>query len=304
MKQLCDVDVSSGDPASPGCLITGQSDFAATIGGSMQWIAAMSYTGAKCAPDPNGSTDAGSGSGSAPGSGTSAGDTTPCPIGKVPGQVNGVTVCVDPGTSTPTKTASTKTNTTTNPDGTTTTQQQTTTTDCGPTGCTTTTTTTTTNKDATGNTTGTSTTSNSGTCTAGSPGCSPKGGDPDPSRFGGACAAGFSCDGDAIFCSMALEQHRRDCALFETATEESALYSAEKGRTGPQYQSENVNASANITPTNLLGVAGTCQLNKTVTIWGHEVTLPFSQVCDALSYMGTLLLMVSFLLAYRIVSRG
>lgn len=103
---------------------------------------------------------------------------------------------------------------------------------------------------------------------------------------------------------MALEQHRRDCALFETATEESALYSAEKGRTGPQYQSENVNASANITPTNLLGVAGTCQLNKTVTIWGHEVTLPFSQVCDALSYMGTLLLMVSFLLAYRIVSRG
>lgn len=299
-KQVCDTDTPSGDSAQPGCYASGTADFAVGVPPNQSSTAPMIYSGAKCAPSPTGSYDGTSGTAPAPNSSTAP---TPCPPGKVSGTVNGTTVCVDPGTSTPTQQAGKTSNTTTNPDGTTSTQDTTTTTSCDATGCTKTTTTTTTTKDSSGNVTGTSTVSNNGTCTRGSPGCSPDGSDKETSSFGGTCAA-FSCDGDAIMCAVALEQHQRNCALFETSSEESQLYTQEKGKTGAQYQNENVSASTAITASNLLGASGSCQLDRTVTVWGHEVVLPFSQVCTALSYMGTLLVMVSFLLAYRIVARG
>lgn len=298
-KQLCDTSVSSGDIAQPGCYASGTADFATGTGADQQSTAAMTYSGAKCSPSASGSYDGTSGDAPAPN--TSAAPTK-CPVGKVPGTVNGTTICVDPGSTTPTQQSGKSINTTTNPDGTTTTQDTTTTTSCDSSGCTKTTTTTTTTKDSSGNVTGTSTTSQSGTCTRGAPGCSPEGSDKE-SSFGGSCAA-FSCDGDAIMCAVSLEQHQRNCALFDTTSEESQLYQQEKGKTGVQYQNENVNAGAAITSSNLLGVSGSCQLDKTVTVWGREVVLPFSQVCTALSYLGTLLVMVSFLLAYRIVARG
>jgi hypothetical protein len=35
--------------------------------------------------------------------------------------------------------------------------------------------------------------------------------------FGGSCGSSFSCDGDAVQCAIAKEQHERDCQLFDPA---------------------------------------------------------------------------------------
>ena len=50
--------------------------------------------------------------------------------------------------------------------------------------------------------------------------------------------------------------------------------------------------------------SGSCSLNKTVTVWGATIELPFNQVCTVLGYLGTLLQAIAFLLAFRIVTRG
>ncbi|MNR54609.1 hypothetical protein D3C85_1748260 [compost metagenome] len=49
---------------------------------------------------------------------------------------------------------------------------------------------------------------------------------------------------------------------------------------------------------------GGCSLNKTVTVRGYSVALPFNVLCDPLAVFGQILVAVAFLLAARIVTRG
>lgn len=326
MKQLCITAVSSGDPAQPGCLATGEATFAwqndgstFTLGMAPGWYAqvSMAFTGAKCNPDPNGSTASGSpsGSGPVPGSGTEDGQASQCPVGKVPGQVNGQTICVTPGTDTPQQAKKETNETEQKADGTTvekTTSKQTV---CDATKCVTTTTTTTTTTPP-GGTASTTTETSTSTCVVGSPDCSAKAGvggaggggngdGTDPSAFGGSCTQAFSCKGDAIMCAVSLEQHKRNCALFVDSSPESILYGNEKGKTGAQYTSENVTiSSGSFNSSNAFGGAAQCIQDKTLTVWGTQVVLPFSNVCGTLAHLGTLLMTLSFLLAFRIVARG
>lgn len=297
---FCDVSASSGDPAKPGCNITGNVDFAA--GTPQRFSASFTYTGSKCAPVPNANPNGGTGDGAAPDS-TQA--PTTCPPGKLPGTVNGVTVCVTAGSTDPVQRSDTASKTTTNPDGSTTQTQQQTSTNCSGAGsCTTTTTTTTTTTPAGGGTPTTSTTSTTGTCQRNAPGCAPEQKD-ERSSFGGTCGAAFVCDGDAVMCSVALEQHRRNCALFVDASPESDLYNTEKGKTGTQFQNENVSLGAgNFNQSNALGAGAQCIQDRNITVMGRLVVLPFSIICNTLQHFGTILIFISFLLAYRIVSRG
>lgn len=109
-KHLCVTSPGSGDSAQPGCVVTGTAEI--SVGdrttGLMTWGAAMSFTGAKCLPDPNASTDASGGSGTGtPGTSAGTGSGTSCRPGQLPGTVNGVTVCADAGSSDPVKTTTT-----------------------------------------------------------------------------------------------------------------------------------------------------------------------------------------------------
>ena len=160
------------------------------------------------------------------------------------GEVNGVRVCVPNQAATGDKTSKE----TKNPDGTTSNTETKTTCEKGV--CTTTTTTT--NKDASGNTTSTSSSSSSSSqssyCAANksSSVCAAMNGDknPDnkdgsnkgegekcegedckdkPGKFEGSCMAGFTCEGDALQCAQAKEQHRRNCELFEKDTDSNSL---------------------------------------------------------------------------------
>lgn len=128
------------------------------------------------------------------------------------------------------------------------------------------------------------------------------------STFGGSCAANFQCDGDAIQCAIAQEQHRRACKLFDDQSPESQLYNDNKGKTGNQTGNlpgnETVNLAGRINSSDALGAGASGVPDLNVTVWGQSISLPFSQLNPYLAHLGNILLAVSFLLAVRIVTRG
>ena len=213
----------------------------------------------------------------------------------------------------------TTTTTTNNGDGTSTT---TTTTNSSSTRCVgekcTTTTTTTTTSNTTSNSTGASTkppTTTSNTtqseenrddfCRKNPTNVGCKGRD---SVFGGSCGGNYVCEGDAIQCAMARDQLRRNCQAFEAqGTSEEAAYAVAKGRTGvvtgdnPNNATFDVSVFGNNSPLPTTG-AGVSDL--TISVAGRSVTLPFSEVNEALDWLGMLLVAVAWIAAYRIVTGG
>ena len=245
------------------------------------------------------------------------------------GTVNGLEVCVPRQADNGVETGDKKTTTTNN--GTDTTKKvDDSKTVCVNGKCTTTTTTTTT---VTNNSTGTSTTSTAtnsteigkgefcksnpkdaqcngtGTGTGGGQtnGDGEGEGDKDPSQFGGSCAAGFACKGDAIQCAIAHQQHLRACKLFDDPSPESLLYESDKNKTGNQTNdldgNETIDLAGRIDQTDLLG-GGAGVSDLAITVAGTNVSLPFSKLNPYLSAFGNLLVAVSLLLAFRIVGRG
>lgn len=126
------------------------------------------------------------------------------------------------------------------------------------------------------------------------------------SRFGGACG-GFTCDGDAIQCAIAKEQHRRACKLFDDKSPESELYAAEKGKEGAQTENlpgnRNETLQGRISTVDALG-GGQCIRDLNITVMGQGVTLPMSEICPTLGIIGNIMVAVAFLAAIRIVGRG
>lgn len=233
----------------------------------------------------------------------------PCPTGQCPGTVNGLSGCFPCQTSTNSdgKTTTTKTN----DDGTTTTTETGTKTTCDGDKCTSTTTTTTTtrNPDGTITSTGTGTEEEelpqekfceenptSPLCKEGS--------------FGGACAGGFTCDGDAVQCAVAKEQHQRNCQMFDTPTPLSiAGEQAANGQDRPQGHPLNdqtgtpFNFSSGINTSDALGGGG-CPSDDTVTVSSLTLTIPWSRYCGMLNTIGELSVAVCMLAAALIVFRG
>jgi hypothetical protein len=246
---------------------------------------AATFTGASCTYSPDsGSTN----------------DT--CPNGST-GEINGVVTCIpyDPNLNT-IETISNTTETTT--DGTDTTSTSTTsTTTCTNGSCTTTNTTTTIVNGVAGppKTTTTEQPQTEFCKTNPTAAVCAK-----PGQFAGSCGA-FSCTGDGIQCAIAKEIHVQNCKLNQSTTE-SALYDSSKTKngsvTGDLPGSESIAfGPGSINTTNLLG-SQTCISDKTVTVVGHSVNLPFSSVCRYLEVLGSILVSVSFLLAGRIIVRG
>lgn len=126
--------------------------------------------------------------------------------------------------------------------------------------------------------------------------------------FAGTCSAGFQCDGDAVQCAMAKKQHETSCALLENKSAESQLYDAEKGKTG-DVTGSNPNNSTQAIGSGMFDYSsatggGACITDKTITVMGRSIQLPFSGVCPWLDVLGNILVSVSSLVALRIVMRG
>lgn len=234
-----------------------------------------------------------------------------------PGQVNGQQVCVPCGAATGTTGVTTSTHT--NPDGSkTTTTTSTTTVDNGDGSVTTTTITT--NGDGTATvTTSTQPKVPAGSTTGGS-GSGQQQGDSfctqNPqspickvSSFGGSCGAAFTCDGDAIQCAIAKEQHERSCSFFEpTGRDEGDKFTQAKSDgdmpswspANPANQaSTSFDLSQKLDQSNPLGNA--CLQDESMTLVGVPVTLPWSQFCSSMQLAGRLIVAASLLIAGFIV---
>lgn len=287
-------------------------------------------SGAACGPPSPGSDNCTSfppfqdtgvvcvGSGAVGSNGLPASNTEPpigtpsnCATGLIPGQVNGVGVCLKPSVGNTVQSSSSGgTSTTTNPDGspggTTVSggKQTTADTTCSGSTCTTKTETTTQNPGG-GSTVAVDSKAESKDdfCTR-----NPKSPLCVSSIFGGACAGGFTCDGDAIQCALAREVHLQNCKLNQ-ANSQSAIFDAALALTGntttnlPGNQTINLGASS-FDQSNALGVAASCIQDVSITVMSSNITLPFSRVCNILEQLGSVMLAVSFLLAARIVTRG
>lgn len=133
-------------------------------------------------------------------------------------------------------------------------------------------------------------------------------GEEEQSGFGGACVSGFSCEGDAIQCAIAQEQHRRACKLFDDESAESKLYNDNKGKEGKQTNdlpgNESVSFLGRISMNDLLGGGGQCTNDVNVVVMGQAITLPFTKICPAIAVIGNIMVAVSLLLAARILTRG
>ena len=191
-------------------------------------------------------------------------------------------------------------------------------TECSKGVCTTTTTVTTT---ITNNSTGASTTTiNTSTTTQdkdgfckenpGSKLC--KSGDDDGSSFSGSCGGGFKCEGDAIQCAMAQEQHRRACQLFEDKPQEYDLYQQEKqyGKasvTGQLEGNKSIDIGASISAQDVfIGGGGACPADEIVALpLGGSFAIPYSRICPYLQIFGNVLVVIASITAvFLVIRRG
>lgn len=233
--------------------------------------------------------------------------------GKKFGYVNGIPTCIAPAT--PTTTNNDSTTTKTNSDGSTTsTSTNKTTTDNGD-GTVTTTKTTTTTTTPSGGGSPTTTTETETETEDKQSFCDEN---PDltickESSFGGGCGGDWTCEGDAIQCAMAKEQHTRNCELFDKETGLSKLGNQLVEGTDPLGENSPFNPSNKLT-VNLAGSdgqldqsrlwGGSCLPNQTFSVYGRTYTLDTSKSCDAIGLFGYLLVACSMILAVGIVGKG
>lgn len=129
------------------------------------------------------------------------------------------------------------------------------------------------------------------------------------SSFGGSCGA-FNCDGDAIQCAIAREQHQRNCQLFDDRTPmteigEGAAGAGNRPSDHPGNNPEDIDVGARmagVARDNPFGDA--CPRDFDLAVMGNVVTVPLSNACDVLKLMGEIAVAFAFIAAARIVMSG
>jgi hypothetical protein len=126
------------------------------------------------------------------------------------------------------------------------------------------------------------------------------------STWSGSCSA-FACDGDAVQCAIAKEQHGRNCTLFVTPTTLATLGADVAAGSDPlassmpwhSSQVGTVNVAGGVTQGAWLSSSGIS--DKSFSLRGQTVTIPFSNLNSILGVMGSIIVAFSLLAAARIV---
>jgi hypothetical protein len=304
-----------------GCVSTPQNMYGS---GSNAWATGPWTTvGGSCDESAGGGASGGGGAGGG-GGGESAPAVadpvaTACrPPSNCPGLVNGQTVCAPCGSSTDNNTT---VNTKTDPAGNVTKGdvRNQTTTDNGD--GTTTTVTTTHHPDGSVDTRMTTVPTGSGGTGGQSPDpasfCKANPDSPvcKKSSFGGTCSAAFTCDGDAVQCSIAMEQHQRDCAMFEPSSAGGDwARGAQKFSTAVndgQTPSWSPAAPGNVVSKNLdwnstidrsSSISSACPAD--VVIGSSGLVLPLSNLCPYLQTLGNFIVAVTAIACAAIMFMG
>lgn len=224
------------------------------------------------------------------------------------GTLNGVTYnkCVacnvvetTKDTSSTSSSSSTASGVTSSKDGTVTGTEKTT---CSGSTCTTVTTVTTTSSDGTSSTSSTTKTeSKDDYCTS-----NPKAAACLSSSFGGSCKAGFTCEGDAASCAVAKAVNDTNCKLELDTTDSAvagAINTANQALAGtlPNSDPNEKGGTASIGSFDQTNpYSATCPADLVVPIMGENLTIPLSQTCSWLAFIGYCLVAGSLVAATRI----
>lgn len=126
------------------------------------------------------------------------------------------------------------------------------------------------------------------------------------SEFSGGCASGFRCEGDAVQCAMAREQHERMCQLLDNETDLSKL--GNRIGTGQDDQDTKnrlgngdspIDISTGFASARPVGPTSGCPADVSVGQW----TIPFSRMCPHLNTLGNALVGLAYLVGALIVFR-
>jgi hypothetical protein len=127
------------------------------------------------------------------------------------------------------------------------------------------------------------------------------------SAFGGSCEANFTCDGDAIFCAIALEQHRRDCTLFEDETPLSELGNQVVSGEDPLEESlpkpddPEVVELPQLDDTEIF--AASCIADIETSVLGQPIHIDTDQFCEVAAMLGNIMVMGCAIIAAFIIGR-
>lgn len=237
--------------------------------------------------------------------------------GQCPATVNGVKVCVpcsskEGTTSESGSSSGSGTDSSGNPTGETgsTNTTKETTANCTNGSCSTTTTTTVTNPDgSTTTTTETESKPQADFCKA-NPGHIVCKGE-DEGTFGGSCASDFQCSGDAVQCAQAREVAKLRC-VFDVSPDDPLVVAGglamndqltPAGHPGAPGSGISVNVMDKIEEAPVFGSSGNCISDRTFSVIGMSLTLPFASMCPYFNMIGNVFLSCCYLVAGFIVFR-
>lgn len=129
--------------------------------------------------------------------------------------------------------------------------------------------------------------------------------------FGGACDAGFQCEGDAIQCALAKEVHQRNCQWFKDPpvamreAGEKALAGGVQPDWHPYKQAGGgtpFSLSSALDRSDALGGGG-CPADTVFGVMGQTLTISWSQFCGSLAMLGNIAVALTALACAFIVFR-
>jgi len=109
-----------------------------------------------------------------------------------------------------------------------------------------------------------------------------------PGTFGGSCGA-FNCEGDAIQCAIAQEQHQRNCKLFDDPPDSvfTAAVDGSDGLNTDKLKSEAQQVSVGSFDENGFGWGSACPSDPEIDLGftSQSISIPFSRICGPLSVL-------------------
>lgn len=133
--------------------------------------------------------------------------------------------------------------------------------------------------------------------------CKTQSEDDNVSEFGGDCNSSFSCTGDSIQCAIALKQHQIYCEAIQDNPVRDQFTNEVAENAGKGLSDWIPQSIINI-PTDLTGqklLASACIPDMVFPLVGQSFTLPFSKLCPALEFCGTIVKLFSYLFSAIII---
>lgn len=118
----------------------------------------------------------------------------------------------------------------------------------------------------------------------------------------GSCGGSFQCKGDSVQCAIAVEQHKRNCELFDKSDPFKLVFeNAVKSQNEDGVLSgTEVDLSGHLNVDSVIG-NGQCPSDLIVTVFGQDIPVKLSEFCQYFNAMGYLIFLGACVSCLRIL---